>query len=305
MKKFAAIFVMLLVIVACTSDQGVYREAKDAVVLVENPGVGIGTGFFIEKNVIVTNYHVIKDNTSLNVITNHSNEQWKAEVIASSEKHDIAIIKIVEWDKFAENNDWNVLHLINTNTAEVGDTIYTLGHPWGMGWSFSKGVLSAKERSTQSLPFVLFLQVDAKVYKGNSGGPLLDAYGNVLGVNSIMISKDNGSYGLAIEADFVKKVVYDLKKYKKSEPFKLGVLLKGENSEVIIQSVSKNSVAEKCGLEKDDVINFIKTDAVDNFVMISNIKELIKQILTLNMDQNRINLMITRNEEVKKISCEL
>lgn len=153
----------------------------------------------------------------------------------------------------------------------------------------------------------MFLQVDAKIYQGNSGGPLLDAYGNVLGVNSQMLRGEGGSYGFVIPSQYLHKVVYDLKKYNESNVMKLGVLLglTDDKEYVTIQEIISNSAAEKCNLQKDDAILEVKTLVNNAFEKIKTSLDLVRNILVLNMDQGLISMLINRRGEVQEIKCEI
>lgn len=312
MGKITAILIMLFTIVSCApKTEIVYQNIEDGVVFVVNKkddkSGGIGTGFFIEENLIVTNYHVVKDSTDLKIQTKDSNHEWKATVISYSEDHDIALVKIDDWNKFITREKWKFLQFTPSEHSMVGETVYTLGHPWGLVWTFSKGILSHKDRMTPSGSAVLFLQVDAKVYQGNSGGPLFDEYGRVLGVNSQMLEGKGGSYGFVIPSQYVQKVIYDLKKYKKSQVMKLGILmeLSEDKENVKIKEIKDGSSAEKCNFQKDDLLLNLKTEISKSYVKVNNMLDLIKNLLVLNMDQNKINIIIERNKIVQEVECKI
>ena len=311
MKKITAIFIMLFMIVACTPrTEVIYENVKDGVVFIQNKQneqSGLGTGFFVEENLIITNYHVVKDGKNISIHIQDSNQEWKATVVSYSEEHDIALVKIVDWDKFVSKEKWKVLEFTDSTQAQVGETVYALGHPWGLGWTFSQGILSKKDRKAPSSAVVLYLQVDARIYQGNSGGPLLDAYGRVLGINSQMLEGKGGSYGFVIPSQYVQKVIYDLKKYNESKVMKLGIMLgvTDDKEHVTITEIMSDSSAEKCNLQKDDVILEVKTLSSGLYQKVKNTMDMVKQVLTLNMDQNVINMMIKRNNEVNEVICEI
>jgi len=311
MKKITAIFIMLFMVVACTPrTEVVYDNVKDGVVFIQNKHnekSGLGTGFFIEENLIITNYHVVKDGKNISIFIQDSNYEWKATVVSHSEQHDIALVKIDDWDKFVSKEKWKVLEFTDSTQAQVGETVYALGHPWGLSWTFSQGILSKKDRKAPSSAVLLYLQVDARIYQGNSGGPLLDAYGRVLGINSQMIEGKGGSYGFVIPSQYIQKVVYDLKKYNESKVMKLGIMLglTEDKEYVTITEIMSDSAAEKCNLQKDDVVLEMKTLASGVYQKIKNTMDMVKQVLTLNMDQNVINMIIKRNNVVNEITCEI
>ena len=302
---------MLFMVVACTPrTEVVYDNVKDGVVFIQNKHneqSGLGTGFFIEENLIITNYHVVAESKNINIFIQDSNYEWKATVVSHSEQHDIALVKIDDWDKFVSKEKWKVLEFTDSTQAQVGETVYALGHPWGLGWTFSQGILSKKDRPAPGTTSVLFLQVDARVYQGNSGGPLLDAYGRVLGINSQMLEGKGGSYGFVIPSQYVQKVVYDLKKYNESKVMKLGIMLGLTNDKeyVTITEIMSDSAAEKCNLQKDDVVLEIKTLASGVYQKVRNTMDMVKQVLTLNMDQGLVSLIIKRSETRQEVDCEI
>jgi len=312
MQKLSAILIMLFMIVGCThKTEDIYLNVKDGVILIQNiqneQNGGMGTGFFIEENLIVTNYHVVENSNTLNIYIQNSNHIWEASLVSYSKDHDIALIKIKDWDNFISKEKWKTLEFADSSKVRVGETVYSLGHPWGLNWTFSQGIVSTTERVVPSSTANLFFQVDARIYQGNSGGPLLDSYGKVLGVNSKMIEGNGGSYGLSIPAHNVQKVIYDLKKYNESKVMKLGIMLGlSENKEnIIIEEIIDDSSAEKCNLQKNDIILSIKTMVSGSYKKIQNKIDIVKQILILNMDQNNINIMIKRNNVVDEFTCEI
>jgi len=310
MKKITAI-IMLFMIVACTpSSEIVYKNVENGVVFIANEkddNGNIGTGFFIDKNLIMTNYHVVADGNKIIIRMKDSNFLWEAKVLSYSEDHDIALLEIKEWDKFTSKESWKPLQFFDSRLLNVGEPVHALGHPWGLAWTFSSGVLSAKDRTAPNSSSVLFLQVDARIYQGNSGGPLFNKNGKVVGVNAQMLEGKGGSYGFVIPSQYVQKVLYDLKKYKESKTLRLGILLDyTENREnILIKEVAKDSAAEKCDIRENDVIIGLQTQQSLNYIKIKNMVDFIKNIITLNMDQNLINMMIRRSDEITEIQCKL
>ena len=312
MQKLSAILIMLFIVVGCAhKPENMYADVKDGVVLIQstqNEQNGeLGAGFFIEENLIITNYHVVIGNKIINISIQDSNYVWKTTVLSYSEEHDIALLSIDDWDNFSSKEKWKVLEFVSSKTAKVGEEVYAFGHPWGLSWTFSSGILSKKDRLLPSSTSVLFLQTDSKVYQGNSGGPLFDKYGKVLGINSLMRSGNGGSYGFVIPSDYVKKVVYGLKKYDNSMIMRLGVSLGlTENREyVTIKDILYNSAAYECKLQKGDIILEVKTAVSVVYQKVKNTLDMVKELLVLNMDQNIINIMIKRNNVVDEFICEI
>lgn len=299
-------------IVGCThKSEDIYSDVKDGVVLIHRAqneqNSDLGTGFFIDENLIVTNYHVVMGNSIINILIQDSNYVWNATVLSYSIDHDIALLSIDDWDNFSSKEKWKVLEFTNSKTAKVGEKVYALGHPWGLSWTFSSGILSKKDRLLPISTSVLFLQTDSKIYHGNSGGPLFDENGKVLGINSLMRTGNGGSYGFVIPSEYVKKVVYDLKKYDNSMIMRLGILLDlTENKEyVTIKDIVNDSAAENCNLQKGDIILEIKTAVSVVYQKVKNTLDVAKKLLVLNMDQNIINIMIKRNNVVDEFTCEI
>lgn len=263
MKIIAAILVAF-VLTACATVQDTINEKRNAVFLIMaekvNPetneqGGGFGTGFFIGENEILTNAHVVSGASKLQVKL-ESGQPFDAEVVHIDEQIDLALIKIKDWEKFSKENDIVILTLANSSDIKPMDEVYALGNPWGLTYSVSKGIVSHPMRKHDAIPKFL-IQTDADVYQGNSGGPLLNTKGEVLGVNSLMYSREGGSYGFAIHSDIIKKVLNDWKENGQVKWATLGVTLSDDN---IIEEVVKDSPAEKSGLQKNDKILGVQTD---------------------------------------------
>lgn len=209
----------------------------------------MGTGFFIAENVILTNNHVIEDAKSIKVGLEHSKVPYDVEVINSDPVSDVAVLRIKDWDRFKGENDYVILKLAEPESARLTETVYTIGHPWGLSWTISRGIVSALDRKPGMSPKVL-IQVDARVYQGNSGGPLFNEDGEVIGINSLMVSGEGGSFGFALPVEVVEKVLRDFEKHGEARWAYIGVKL----NEEIIEEVSPGLPADVAGLKKDDVI---------------------------------------------------
>jgi serine protease Do len=227
-------------------------------------GTGLGTGFFIDDNLIVTNNHVIDNSNKLSVKGETTDKLYDAEVIAADPVSDIAIIKIKDWEDYKATNKWKKLHWGDSSRLSVGAKVWSIGHPWGLEWSVSEGILSSKSRRLDP-NLTYFLQTDAHIFQGNSGGPLFDLSGSVVGVNSRMISKTGGSFGFTIPSDLAEREVFDLVKFKTVKWASMGVQIKlsDDMKNVVIQSVIQNSAAEKAGLKANDVLLSIITPHTD------------------------------------------
>lgn len=259
----AALF-LTFVITAC-ADNGSNHNVLDAkkgvlAIMVEKVAAdgkqagGLGTGFLIGENKILTNDHVISDGKVIKVMLENSDDMYDATVVKTDPIADMAVIELKDWDKFKKENKFRVLKLADPGDLEVTEEVYTIGHPWGLYWSVSRGILSAVDKKPSASPKVL-LQVDAHVYEGNSGGPLLNDYGQVLGINSLMISNNGGSYGMALPVSMIERVMRDWDEYGEVRWAQLGISIDGGE----IKSVTSGSPAERDGLKIGDVIKTFTT----------------------------------------------
>jgi len=225
---------------------------------------GMGTGFFINKFHIVTNYHVIKEFNKLSIYAfNHLFAITDVTVVGYDEEIDIAVLQI--------NDDIPHDFLRWSDDAPlIGDDVYALGHGMSQVWSLTKGILSYDYRQNPGTSFVHYIQTDAVINSGNSGGPLMNEDGEVIGVNTLLISPDKYyvGYGYVIPTPLVKRAVSQiLATGEHIKPF-MGILmghiedrdqykeLKEDGIEhyLEIKEVTKDSPAERFGLKAGDII---------------------------------------------------
>ena len=196
----------------------------------------LGSGFVIDATgLIVTNYHVIAEADTISVKFSDG-EELGARLMGRDSKTDLALLK-VDTDK--------ALPTVSFGTAKdvrVGDWVMAIGNPFGLGGSVSVGIVSAQNRDIKSGPYDSFIQTDAAINRGNSGGPLFDMYGNVVGINTAIISPTGASIGLgfAIPSDLAQKVVQQLKDYGETRRGWLGIRIQQINEDL----------AEGLGLEE-------------------------------------------------------
>lgn len=198
----------------------------------------LGSGFVIDpEGYIVTNNHVIDKADEITVIFSDDTEAT-AKVIGKDAKTDIAILK-VDIDKKLPFVKWG-----DSDKARVGDWVIAIGNPFGLGGSVSAGIISARARDINSGPFDDFIQTDAAINRGNSGGPLFNIDGKVIGVNSAIFSPSGGNVGIgfAVPTSLVESVVKQLKETGHIKRGWLGVK---------IQTVT-DEIAESIGLKKDE-----------------------------------------------------
>jgi len=296
-KTILVTFLALFTVVACADVQTTIVEKKKGIVAVvtnKDGGGGLGTGFFIGENFILTNHHVIENATKIEIALEHSNKTYEAELIYSDKASDIAAIKVKDWETFEKENEYITLTM--TTRYKLLDEVYAIGHPWGLYWSISKGVVS-RDLLKKPNEVNFFMQTDAHVFNGNSGGPLLNTQGQVIGVNSNMIVNEGGSYGLAIPVTIVEKVLSDLEKYKEVRWPVIGVTLETNS----IKEVAKDSPAEKAKLQVGDVIVSIKTKHGMTF---TDDSEILIYALSITDYEDRVLVNIERNGELITLSVQ-
>lgn len=212
--------------------------------------VGLGTGFFIKENYIVTAYHVVGKASKIVVQMENGSSGFEAEFVYGDEFLDAAVIRIKDWQSFKKAHKVKYLKLAPRNEIYTMKEVYSVGHPWGLSYTVSKGIISNEMRRLEPNP-KWFIQTDARVFQGNSGGPLLDGNGAVVGLNVMMIAKEGGSFGVALPTQLFMKAFADFEKYGEIRWPSLGVLL---SNDAIVQETLKDSAAEKAGFTKGDKI---------------------------------------------------
>ncbi len=227
------------------------------------PSASLGSGFIIdaEKGYIITNGHVVKDADEIRVIL-HDDESVPAEIIGHDEKTDLAVLKI-ETDK-----KLTAVQFGESETLRVGDWIVAIGNPFGLGGTVTAGIVSARQRDIQSGPYDDYIQTDASINRGNSGGPMFNLDGNVIGINTAIFSPSGGSVGIgfAIPSSLAKPVVDQIIQYGRTRRGWLGVRIQSVTDEIaeslglekakgaLVASITKGGPAEESGLKAGDII---------------------------------------------------
>ncbi len=229
----------------------------------QRPMTGLGSGFVIsEDGIIVTNNHVIEGADEITVILSDETE-FMAELLGRDPKADIAVLKI--------NPDKTNLTAVkwgDSDDMRVGDWTIAIGNPLGLGGTVTAGILSAISRDIGGGPYVKFLQTDASINRGNSGGPLFNLNGEVIGINTAIVSQTGGSIGLgfAIPSNSAKKIVQQLKEFGKTKRGWLGVQIQPVTSDfaeslglpnqngAFVSNVNPKGPSKDAGLEPGDVI---------------------------------------------------
>ncbi len=229
----------------------------------------LGSGFVIDPSgLVVTNNHVIADADEITV-TLQDGGAFKAELVGTDTKGDIALLRIKSPKPLAS------VTFGNSDSMRVGDWVLAIGNPLGLGGTVTAGIVSARSRNINAGLYDDFLQTDAAINKGNSGGPLFNTKGEVIGINTAIYSQSGGSIGIgfAIPANQAQKIVLDLQKYGKTRRAWLGVHIQTVTDEIaeslglkehngaLVADVTPNGPAAKAGLKSGDVI--LKFDGKD------------------------------------------
>jgi len=226
--------------------------------------VALGSGFIIDAaGYIVTNNHVIANAEKVTVIF-QDNSRHTAKVIGRDEKTDIALLQ-VDTGRELPYVTWG-----NSDNAKFGDWVVAVGNPFGLGGTVTAGIVSALGRNINEGPYDDFLQIDAPINRGNSGGPTFDLHGRVIGINTAIYSPSGGSVGIgfALPSNTAKFVVAELKQHGHVTWGWLGVAIQSvtpsiakslgldpeRTSGALVASVSPDSPAAKAGLKSGDVI---------------------------------------------------
>jgi serine protease Do len=223
---------------------------------------GQGSGFIIDADgLVVTNNHVIEGATEITVVLNDGSSHV-AQIVGYDEKSDLALLKI------NAEKPLTAVEFGDSTRARVGDWVLAVGNPFGLGGSVNAGIISARGRDIHAGPYDDYLQIDAAINRGNSGGPLFDTSGMVIGVNTAIFSPTGGNVGIgfAIPAETVKQVVSQLRKNGHVERGWLGIQIQAITPElaaglglnkpggVLVAEVIPNGPASESNLRAGDVI---------------------------------------------------
>jgi serine protease Do len=224
--------------------------------------VALGSGFIIDpQGYIVTNNHVVQGADKVTVIF-QDDSRHPAQVIGRDTKTDLALLKI-KTDKPLPYVNWG-----DSNAAQVGDWVLAVGNPFGLGGTVSSGIISARGRDIHSGPYDDFLQLDAAINRGNSGGPTFNLAGQVIGINTAIYSPNGGSVGIgfAIPSSLARPVIDQLKEHHKVLRGWLGVQIQEVTPEIakslglpkaegaLVADVTVDGPAQKAGFKQGDVI---------------------------------------------------
>ena len=221
----------------------------------------LGSGFIIDKTgIVITNNHVIQDSEDIVVIVGGDRE-YKATIIGADPLSDIAVLQIDSKEKFIP------VKFGNSDKARIGDWVIAIGNPFGLGGTVTSGIISARNRSIGLSRYEDYIQTDASINTGNSGGPLFDMNGDVIGINTAILGQ-SGSVGIgfSIPSNNAKKVIDQLIEFGETKRGWLGVRIQVVTEEIakvekldeprgaLVASVAEKSPSDKAGIKAGDII---------------------------------------------------
>ena len=267
----------------------------------------LGSGFIIDaKGIVVTNNHVIKDAEDIIIRVEGDTEyiEYKAKVIGADPLSDIAVLKIESNDKFLP------VKLGDSDKARIGDWVIAIGNPLGLSGTVTSGIISARNRNIGLSRYEDYIQTDASINVGNSGGPLFNMEGDVIGINTAILGREgNIGIGFAIPSNSAKKVIDQLIEFGETKRGWLGVRIQQVTKEIadvekldeprgaLVASVAENSPSDKAGIKAGDII--LEFDGTD----IKEMTELPKIVAQTEVGKT-VEVKIWRNKKelTKKIT---
>ena len=266
----------------------------------------LGSGFIVSADgLVVTNNHVI-DGADEITVTLSDDTQHKAELLGRDPKTDLALLRIdaghalpaVKWG--------------DSTKARVGDWVVAIGNPFGLGGTVTAGIISARQRDINQGPYDSFIQTDASINRGNSGGPMFDMDGNVIGVNTAIFSPTGGSVGVgfSVPSAIAERVIAQLQEYGQTRRGWLGVRIQTVTDEIaesigldsargaLVSSVTDEGPAEKGGIEAGDVI--LKFDGRD----VSSMRELPRIVADTDIGKS-VPVEVWRGERARTLSVQI
>ena len=266
----------------------------------------LGSGFIIDKaGYIVTNNHVIEDADQISVIL-EDDTVLEAKLIGRDEKVDIALLK-VEAKKDLPTVSWG-----NSNQSRVGDWVLAIGNPFGLSGTVTAGIISARSRDIKAGQYDDFIQTDASINRGNSGGPLFNMDGQVIGVNTAIFSPSGGSVGIgfAASANLIRPVLEDLRKFGRTRRGWIGVQIQSVTEEIalslgldkargaLVSRVTEKGPATASGIESSDIILSFDGKPIDKM------PELPRVVAETAIDKT-VDVMVWRKGQQKVVKLKV
>ncbi|HKS84431.1 MAG TPA: Do family serine endopeptidase [Pseudolabrys sp.] len=262
----------------------------------------LGSGFIIDPSgFIVTNNHVIADADEVNVILNDGTT-LKADIVGRDTKTDLALLKV------SSSKPLKAVKFGDSDKLRLGEWVIAIGNPFSLGGTVTAGIVSARNRDIQSGPYDNYIQTDAAINRGNSGGPLFNLNGEVIGVNTAIISPSGGSIGIgfAVPSKTVIPVIDQLRQYKEVRRGWLGVRIQQVSDEIaeslnvkpargaLVAGIDEKGPAKPAGIEPGDVI--VKFDGKD----VKEMRDLPKIVADTPVGKDVEVVVIRKGQEEKK-----
>jgi S1-C subfamily serine protease len=261
--------------------------------------IGTGSGVVISPDgYIVTNNHVIDNATALEVTLNNQ-KKYKAALIGTDPENDIALLKIDADEQLA------YIPFANSDAVQIGEWVLAVGNPYNLTSTVTAGIVSAKGRDLQGTSGIdSFIQTDAAVNPGNSGGALVNTRGELVGINTA-ISSETGSfvgYSFAVPSNIAKKVTEDLMEYGKVQEAVLGIMVAQNFDQIGVEigGFSETSEAKKAGLKRGDIIKKVNAIAISKFSDLKGQLKAKRPNETVAITVDRGGEMITKEVKLSK-----
>jgi serine protease Do len=266
---------------------------------------GLGSGVIVSADgYILTNNHVVNNATEIQVALNDG-RQFTAKVIGSDPKTDVALIRI-------KADNLPALTLADSDKIEVGDVVLAVGNPFGIGQTVTKGIVSAKDRTTSGEMDEDFIQTDAAINPGNSGGALVDTEGRLIGINSAILTHSGGNQGIgfAVPSNLCRWVMDSLVQNGRVDRGFLGVMIQNLTPELatafkldrttgaLVGDVSPGSPADKAGLKSGDVITQVNGQPIEGASQL-------KLRVAESLPGSKVQLTVNRSGETKSFDVTL
>ena len=263
----------------------------------ERKASALGSGFIIDtKGIVITNNHVIQGAEDI-IVKVDGDKEYNAKVIGADPLSDIAVLKI------DSNDNFKPVKFGDSDKARIGDWVIAIGNPFGLGGTVTSGIISARNRSIGLSRYEDYIQTDASINVGNSGGPLFDMEGNVIGINTAILGQAGSiGIGFSIPSNSAKIVINQLIEFGETKRGWLGVRIQDVSKEIadlekldeprgaLVASVAKNSPSDKAGIKAGDIILEF------NGILIKEMKELPKIVAQTEVGKT-VKVKIWRNKK--------